>query len=170
MSYSKILLAIVQRAETEFRQISESEFSEKPNVEGWSKKEILGHLIDSAMNNNSRFIRSVGKGNLIFEGYDQVQWVELNGYQLRNKNELIKTWKALNMQIVRLIERIPEGVMKIKHKHHSFDQICMCPVLKTDMVNLDYLVWDYIYHLEHHLNQIISGFERQFEKYGDIPS
>mgnify|MGYP003597480034 CR=1 FL=1 len=39
-------------------KISDSEFSHKPMPNKWSKKEILGHLIDSASNNHHRFIRS----------------------------------------------------------------------------------------------------------------
>ena len=37
-------------------QISEIEFSAKLAANRWSKKEILGHLIDSAQNNLRRFI------------------------------------------------------------------------------------------------------------------
>lgn len=37
--------------------IAETEFCFKPLPEKWSKKQILGHLIDSAANNHQRFIR-----------------------------------------------------------------------------------------------------------------
>ena len=38
-------------------KISEKVASEKPNPKKWSKKEILGHLIDSAGNNQQKFVR-----------------------------------------------------------------------------------------------------------------
>lgn len=38
-------------------EIDEVQFSNKPNFEKWSKKEIIGHLIDSATNNHQRFVR-----------------------------------------------------------------------------------------------------------------
>lgn len=38
--------------------IDEIIFSEKPSNNKWSKKEIIGHLIDSAANNHQRFVRA----------------------------------------------------------------------------------------------------------------
>ena len=38
--------------------IPEQDFTHKSAPEKWSKKEILGHLIDSATNNHQRFIRA----------------------------------------------------------------------------------------------------------------
>jgi hypothetical protein len=39
-----------------------------PSSSQWSGKEILDHLIDSAINNHRRFITSLSKEDLIFEG------------------------------------------------------------------------------------------------------
>src|ERR1043165_9908871 len=39
------------------RQIPDEEASIRPAPGKWSKKEILGHLIDSAANNHQRFLR-----------------------------------------------------------------------------------------------------------------
>ena len=41
----------------QLKGISEAEFISKPTPSKWSKKEILGHLIDSAQNNISHFQR-----------------------------------------------------------------------------------------------------------------
>lgn len=38
-------------------EIDELTFNEKILPEKWSKKEIIGHLIDSATNNHHRFVR-----------------------------------------------------------------------------------------------------------------
>lgn len=38
-------------------EIDDLTFSEELTSEKWSKKEILGHLIDSATNNHQRFVR-----------------------------------------------------------------------------------------------------------------
>lgn len=63
--------------------------SEKINSDKWSRKEILGHLIDSANVNYNRFINAVSKDNLIFESYPQDDWVELQFYNDRDWNELV---------------------------------------------------------------------------------
>ncbi len=38
-------------------ELDEQTFSFKATSEKWSKKEIIGHLIDSATNNHQRFVR-----------------------------------------------------------------------------------------------------------------
>lgn len=50
------LETLVAEAELRLRLIPESVWSDKSSVEKWSKKEILGHLIDSAQNNLRRLI------------------------------------------------------------------------------------------------------------------
>ena len=40
----------------------------------WSRKEIVGHLIDSAANNHARFVRAQRTDHLLFEGYDPDAW------------------------------------------------------------------------------------------------
>ena len=39
-------------------EIDDHIFSLKPGAAQWSKKEIIGHLIDSAVTNHQRFVRS----------------------------------------------------------------------------------------------------------------
>jgi hypothetical protein len=50
----------------------------------WSRKEIVGHLIDSANVNYNRFIRALYKNDLIFETYPQDEWVVLQDYNNRD--------------------------------------------------------------------------------------
>jgi hypothetical protein len=52
----------------------------KPAPDRWSKKEILGHLIDSAANNHQRFVRAQGTPRLEFPGYEQEFWVATQAY------------------------------------------------------------------------------------------
>lgn len=79
--------------------LDETLFSEKPNAAQWSKKEILGHLIDSATNNHQRFVRSQ------FEAvptivYDQNQWNTYNYYPHISKKQLIAFWTVYNQQLL----------------------------------------------------------------------
>src|SRR5258707_259160 len=57
---------------------------EKPLVaEKWSRKEILGHLIDSAANNHQRFVRLQIEAILTLPSYRQPDWVRVQHYQQR---------------------------------------------------------------------------------------
>ncbi|MBK9046740.1 MAG: hypothetical protein IPL74_08565 [Bacteroidetes bacterium] len=52
----------------------------KKSLQKWSKKEILGHLIDSATNNHQRFVR--GQFETVPEiSYDQNNWNTFSYYQ-----------------------------------------------------------------------------------------
>jgi hypothetical protein len=48
---------------------------------GWSTKEIIGHLVDSASDNHQRLSRYVPQGHLDYPPYDQEQCVQRAGYQ-----------------------------------------------------------------------------------------
>ncbi|MEP3387582.1 MAG: DinB family protein, partial [Reichenbachiella sp.] len=54
---AKQLTQIIKQSQVQFESISEKDWNNKPSPEKWSKKEVLGHLADSAMNNIHRFIR-----------------------------------------------------------------------------------------------------------------
>ena len=52
------LKRVLHEMEPRIRAIDEAVFSAKPRPDKWSKKEVIGHLIDSAQNNLRRFIVS----------------------------------------------------------------------------------------------------------------
>ncbi len=159
MDYGDTLLRIVEKGSEQIRGIGGAEMAFKASDEKWSKKEILGHLVDSAVNNYQRVMLSQLKDDLIFGGYDQVNWVRHNDYQSRNVAEILKIWESLNTHISRLIATVPKTAMLRKTVHHSFDTISMRTVPKGTESNLSYMIWDYIFHVEHHLAQIIEGYK-----------
>ena len=59
--------------------ITEEEFGSKPFATKWSKKELLGHLIDSAANNHQRFVRAQFEVPVVY--YNQDLWVNLQQFQ-----------------------------------------------------------------------------------------
>src|SRR5688500_3357849 len=78
--------------------MQEEELALKESPEKWSKKEIVGHLIDSAHSNIRRFV--VGQYDeepLII--YKQDAWVKINDYQEYKTADLIQLWYLLNRQI-----------------------------------------------------------------------
>ena len=126
------------------KSISELRFSIKPSSGKWSKKEILGHLIDSATNNHQRFIRAQFENKpAIF--YDQDNWVHYNHYNELPARQLIRFWTIYNKHLIEVIKRIPEESL-----------LNQCKMKNGKNVTLDFLINDYVAHLEHHLRQIFD--------------
>src|SRR5438105_4052486 len=76
------------------------EMETKPSPAKWSRKEQLGHLLDSAQNNIRRFIEAQYQQQAPTIVYNQDEWVRLNNYQSWSVDELISLWILLNRQIL----------------------------------------------------------------------
>jgi len=126
-------------------QYAEEELQYKTSPGKWSKKEILGHLIDSAANNHQRFVRIQFEENpLIY--YDQNAWVSSQNYQSESTADLIKLWEMYNRHLAQVIKNIPEE----KHSRAS-------ALKDQSTATLKFLVEDYLSHLQHHLRQLMQG-------------
>ncbi|RYD59099.1 MAG: DinB family protein [Sphingobacteriales bacterium] len=125
--------------------IPEDEFSSKPAADKWSKKEILGHLIDSAANNHHRFVRMQFDDNYSITSYDQNKWVIYSYHQLADKQELIIMWKTYNLFLTSLMGNVADDMLNRKASTGD-----------GRTVTLAWLFNDYVAHAEHHLKQIVS--------------
>ena len=76
----KELQQIVDLYKKKIAAIPEAEFSAKPRADKWSKKEVLGHLTDSAQNNLRRFICGQYEASPLKIVYEQDFWVKANDY------------------------------------------------------------------------------------------
>lgn len=89
-------------------KITESD-SEKPRAAGkWSRKEIIGHLIDSASNTHQRFVRAQLTDNLSFPGYEQDAWVKCQHYQNESWVDLVQLWRSHNLHLLHVVSCLPE--------------------------------------------------------------
>ena len=68
---SENLLSVIEAAEPRLREITVLESSKPILSGGWSRKQVVAHLIDSASNNHQRFVRAAQQASLDFPGYDQ---------------------------------------------------------------------------------------------------
>ena len=136
------LAAVVAHALPLLSAIPEVAASKKPAPNKWSKKEILGHLIDSAANNHQRFMRLQLQAEISLPGYDQDDWVRLNRYQQRTWHEIVTLWSAYNRHLASVIESLDDSALG--HVWHSPD----------GDVTLEFIASDYVRHLKHHLAQI----------------
>ncbi|WP_299122438.1 DinB family protein [uncultured Tenacibaculum sp.] len=137
---------LLQKGLDYFSKTSEEEISKKLAPEKWSKKEILGHLIDSGVNNLQRFteIQFENKPYRIRK-YNQNELVIANDYQNAQTKELLSFWIAINNRILNIMKLQTEESLNYKIEL-SIDNIS----------DLRFLMTDYVDHLEHHLNQIIK--------------
>jgi hypothetical protein len=131
-------------AVSRLRQIDEAAAA-APRAPGkWSRKEVLGHLIDSAANNHQRFVRLQLTPRIDLPGYDQEAWVRLQRYQERPWSEIIQLWQTYNTQLAALIRTVDANALQ--HVWHTPD---------GQDLTLEFIMRDYIRHLRHHLDQIL---------------
>src|ERR1700737_2314333 len=91
------------------RVLTDEESAVRPSgLDSWSRKEELGHLIDSALNNHVRFTRASLENEYSGPTYDQDGWVRAHGYHELPWLSLVDTWRQHNELLVRLVKRIPE--------------------------------------------------------------
>lgn len=123
-------------------KLSEEQLTSRPAPGKWSKKEILGHLIDSAANNHQRFVRGQFENEpTIF--YDQNNWVSVQHYNEESIEVILGLWQAYNRHLAYIISRVPSQNVHLK-----------CKGRDGNLYTLSYLIEDYLVHMEHHLKQI----------------
>jgi hypothetical protein len=150
------LVAAVEDALPELLAISDAEAARPPAPGKWSRKEIVGHLIDSAGNNHQRFVRAQLQDSLVFPGYEQDDWVRVQRYQERPWRELVELWRALNLHLARVIEATPERERMRPRDEHNLDTIAFARLPPGRRATLDWFQHDYVAHLRHHLEQALA--------------
>jgi hypothetical protein len=140
---SEQLVRAVEIAEPILRSVPEAG-SETPVLKGgWSRKQLIGHLIDSASNNHQRFVRASLQGSLDFPGYDQDGCVRVQVVQSAPWPLLITLWANYNLYLAHVIAHLPTDKLEAQ-----------CQIGDHEPVTLKFLAEDYLTHLLHHLGQI----------------
>ena len=137
------LTRVVEDASAELRALDDTVVGAKAEPGVWSAKEILGHLVDSAANNHQRFVRAQQSARLVFPKYEQDAWVAAQDYQSCSWTELVEFWRLYNRHLAHLIRHIRPETLNVE-----------CVIEPYSPVSLEYLIEDYIAHLQHHLKQI----------------
>ncbi|MFN8344578.1 MAG: DinB family protein [Spirosomataceae bacterium] len=148
------LKAAVAQALPLLNTLSNEEAARKPHPDKWSKKEILGHLIDSAGNNQQKFVRTMAQQHTDFPGYAQMHWVAVQQYQSADWYSLIAFWEAYNLHLAHVIEHTEET--KLQNT---------ISIEGAGPFTLAFIMSDYVEHLKHHLRQILpeAGIKSAFE-------
>ena len=135
---------IVDREAVLLSAIAEPTASHKPSPRAWSKKQELGHLIDSAANNHVRFVVASIQPEFRGPGYAQDAWVDRHAYQEMPWLDILDFWKRYNHFLAELIHRIPEDRLQTP-----------CIIGENPTVTLQFLIEDYTLHMQHHLDHIL---------------
>lgn len=144
----------IETAEKRLLSISEQQSQISRSEGKWSPKEIIGHLIDSASNNHQRFVRAQFNDDLAFSGYEQEEWVRVQGYNQEPWQQLVQLWKLYNLHLLHLMSLVPEQMRTKPRTTHNLDQIAWKSVARNETVTLDYFMRDYVAHMKNHLRQI----------------
>lgn len=145
------ILYLVNEVPKRLEAFSVAEMTARPAPNKWSKREILGHLCDSAMHNWQRFcLAQHTNGDLRHTGYQQDVLVVENNWQGQPTAETVRLWTSLNAQLVAVLKNLPK---------EKLGNTITLPDGKAG--TLEYLIEDYLRHLEHHLAQV---FSKKFEQ------
>jgi hypothetical protein len=110
---------------------------------GWTRKQIVGHLLDSATNNHQRFVRASADGRYEGPGYAQDAWVAAHGYAGQSWETLLRWWQAEHEILAAVVDRIPEDRLE-----------ATCIVGDHEPVTLRFLIEDYLAHQRGHFAQL----------------
>lgn len=109
----------------------------------WTKTELLGHLVDSALNNHQRFVRALIEDEVMFPSYAQAEMVQAQNYRGANWEWLVEHWLNLNRHIALVLRNAPAEKAATR-----------CLIGTNPPMTFGQLAVDYVAHMEHHLRQL----------------
>ena len=146
----------ITNATARLNALSEEEVNRVRGEDKWSAKQIIGHLIDSAANNHHRFVLAQLRDDLAFPGYHQEDWVRVQHYDEEEWAALVSLWQSYNQHLLHVMAHTPAAKLQTPCTQHTLDRIAWQTVSKSEPVTLEYLMRDYIGHMQHHLRQIFA--------------
>jgi len=142
----------IDNTEKKISKMSEEELSKKNVFSKWSRKEILGHLVDWAAISHSRFIRAqIDQPPFELRKYEQNKWVDIQHYNNLPTEDIFKLWKAYNKHLIHVISIIPKEKLSTSINIVIDRPMMIKAKISSKAFTLNWLINDYVYHLESHL-------------------
>lgn len=144
----------IEQAMPMLMAISDKDAAAKSSPEKWSYKEIIGHLLDSAGNNQQKFVRAMLHSGSDFVPYMQDEWVAVQHYNDATWQDLLNIWKHYNSHIAHIMEYVNSDLLQNT-----------IYIGGKGPYTLDFIVTDYVEHMKHHLIEILptAKFVSSFE-------
>jgi hypothetical protein len=140
---SDALRKAIDYAEPKLRAVSDAESLNPALPSGWSRRDLLAHLIDSAANNHVRFLAALLNSELEMNRYNQDGNIKIQTPHEVAWPLLIDLFTTYNRYLAHVVAQIPPGKYEVP-----------CRIIPYEPVTLEYLANDYLTHLLHHLAQI----------------
>ncbi|MBN2297446.1 MAG: DinB family protein [Deltaproteobacteria bacterium] len=136
---------IVESWSTKLVALPVEVISERRNNQNRTIRQILGHLVDSAVNNHHRIVRLQYNENLEFPDYrqDNDRWIAIQNYQEEDWERLVFFWRSYNQHMVHIIKNVNESCLN--HTWHDFE---------GNHETLRTIIEGYLWHLNLHLKEI----------------
>jgi hypothetical protein len=143
MSLAKDFRAELKAIEAELFALDPALAGTPWRVGGWTRKQIVGHLLDSAANNRQRFVRTSTDGHYAGPDYAQDAWVAAHGYANQSWETLLRWWQVEHQILAAVVDAIGEDRLQT-----------VCVIGDHAPVSLRFLIEDYLAHQRWHLAQL----------------
>ncbi len=107
---SRKIEELISDWENRLLDLTEEKITLKRNNQNRNIKQILGHLVDSSVNNHHRIVRLQYLKRLTFPDYmpDNDTWIHVQNYENRNWKILVQFWKLYGLHISYIINQVKE--------------------------------------------------------------
>jgi hypothetical protein len=135
----------IEKAQAALQAVREENASQRYPGGTWTRKQVLGHLLDSAVNNHVRFVAATLDGGYKGPKYDADGWVRLHDYANLSWSFLFEQWRVRNTMLAQIVDHVPEQAL-----------LAQCTIGDDQPVTLRFIIEDYLDHLDHHVSDILS--------------
>jgi hypothetical protein len=114
----------------------------------WTRRQILGHVIDSTAANHQRFVRAQFGDELRFPPYDAPGWVTVERYDLAAWPLLVELWASYAQLLGHILDVMPAAQLATPVWVDWYGD--------PKPISLQAVAEAYLEHVRHHLAQLLG--------------